>query len=96
MRLVVAGATCLVLSFFIGIQTAGDVQPISLIEAGGTQIEGDMNGSGDLDINDVVVILEVVRGYREMTPELLNADPNDDGQLTIDDALRILSTLSLR
>lgn len=82
------------LSFAIGIQTAGDVQTISSIEAEDPRITGDMNADGRVDERDVIEILEVVRGYEEATPEQLLADPNGDGSLTVDDALRMLHDLS--
>lgn len=90
------GAACIVSSFAIGIQTAGDVQPVSLIEAGGPSVAGDVDGSGSIDLRDVMLILEVSQGYVVATPQQLEADPNGDGQLTTDDALRLLSTLSLQ
>jgi len=78
-------------AFFVGIQTAGDVRPISLIEAG-VVVSSDMDGDGIVDARDALVILEVVSGYRDVTPEMLRSDPNRDGILTIDDAIRILAT----
>jgi len=90
------GAACLASSFVFGLQTAGNIQPVSLIEAGGSPVTGDIDRSGTVDLNDVVIILEVVQGYRTPTPEMLQRDPNEDGQLNVDDALRILSTLSLQ
>ena len=88
------GAACIVGSFLVGIQTAGDVQPVSLIQAGGTRFAGDVDGSGTVDVSDVLLILEVAQGYRSATTDQLKADPNQDGQLTVDDAIGILSTLS--
>jgi len=77
----------------VGIQTAGEVQPIALIEAGSPVSTGDMDGNGIVTAQDAVVILEIVRGYQTATPEQLLSDPNGDGALTIDDALHILRTL---
>lgn len=84
---------CVAASFLIGIQSAGEVQPIALIEAGSVSQRGDLTGDGSVDVQDVVTILEVVQGYVQTTPDHLLADPNGDGTLTIDDALRILRTL---
>lgn len=95
LKLLAVGAACLTSSFFIGLQTAGNVQPVSLIEAGGPQLSGDMDGNGIIDAADVTIILEVTQGYAVATPDQLRADPNGDGVLSVDDALRILSTLSL-
>lgn len=89
------GTACIVSSFFIGTQTAGDVRPVSLIEAGGTELAGDVDGNGVVDLRDVTLILEVAQGYAEPTTDQLLADPNRDGVLSVDDALRILSMLSL-
>lgn len=87
---------CVASAFVIGIQSAGEVQPISLIEAGSMAIRGDFNGSGDIDLQDVHIVLEVVAEYRVPTAEQLLNDPDGDGQLTVDDALRLISILSLR
>ena len=93
LRVLLFGGTIVAASFVIGIQSAGDVKPIALIEAGSESRVGDMNGDGIVDVQDAIVILEVVQGYRTPTSEMLFADPNGDGQLTIDDALHILRTL---
>ncbi len=90
------GSLAVVSSFALGIKTAGDVQTVAPMEASGTHITGDMNDDGLTDTRDVILILEVARGYKDATPEQLLADPNADGQLTIDDAIRILSDLSIR
>ena len=95
-RVAVLGTACVVSSFAIGIQSVGEVQPVTLIEAGAVQEQGDMDGSGSIDIQDVILILEIAQGYREASPAQLRADPNTDGQLTVTDALRVLETLSLR
>lgn len=57
---------------------------------------GDIDGNGTVDIADAISILEIVQGYAPSTPEQLRADPNSDGVLTVDDAIRILSILSLQ
>ncbi|OGJ63855.1 hypothetical protein A3C37_01270 [Candidatus Peribacteria bacterium RIFCSPHIGHO2_02_FULL_53_20] len=90
------GAATVASAFFIGIETAGDVHPIALIEAGSGELRGDVSGNGALDLGDAIAILEIVQGYRVPTPEELRADPNGDGLLTVDDALRILATLDAR
>jgi hypothetical protein len=96
LKLAATGMACIVGSFLVGIQTAGDVQPVSLIQAGGTPFAGDVDGSGTVDMSDVLVILEVAQGYSIATTDQLKADPNADGQLTVDDAIRILSKLSIQ
>jgi len=90
------GVVCIVSSFAIGIQSVGDVQPVTLIEAGSIQQAGDVDGSGEVDLQDVIAILEISQGYNKAAPAQLMADPNRDGRLTVDDALRVLTMLSLR
>lgn len=89
------GALAIVASFSLGIKSAGEVQPISLIEAGSIELPGDVDGSGEVTVRDAIIILEVAKGYAKATPEQLRADPNGDGVLTVDDAIRILRDLSL-
>jgi hypothetical protein len=96
LKLLATGAACIVGSFLVGIQTAGDVQPVSLIQAGGIPHAGDVDGSGVVDVSDVLFILEVAQGYSVALPDQLKADPNEDGQLTVNDAMSILSQLSLQ
>ncbi len=90
------GALAVISSFTLGIKTAGDVQPVSPSEASGTRVSGDINNDNTVDIRDAILILEIARGYEEATPSELLADPNGDGRLTIDDAIRILNDLSIR
>lgn len=93
MRALLFSGICVAASFLIGIQSAGEVQPIALIEAGSVSQMGDLTGDGSTDVQDVITILEVVQGYVQATPDQLKADPNGDGALTIDDALRILRSM---
>ena len=90
----VIGTFCVVSSYALGKTTAGSVQPFTLIEAGGTQVAGDMDGNSRVDIDDVIIILEAVQQYRRLTPEQFRADPNNDGNSTVDDALRLLKSLA--
>jgi len=81
------------LAFALGIQTAGDVNPvIDSLQADGS-VEGDFNGNGQLDVSDVRIALEIANGYLSPTPEHLAADPNNDYRITVDDALAILNRL---
>ena len=95
------GVLCIVGSFLLGIETAGDVQTFGrsqageLIPAATSVLPGDMNGDGRLMIDDVIVALEITQGRRDVTPEAIAADPNHDGKLTVDDALKMLRTLAL-
>lgn len=94
--LYVLGMLAVLSSFSVGMKTAGDVETISPMEASGTRLSGDVNGDGTVDVRDVIVILDIARGYRLQTADELVADPNHDGKLTIDDAIRILNGLSIR
>lgn len=94
--MIAIGAASIAASFLVGIQTAGDVKPIALIEAGGSAATGDIDGNGVVDLLDALAILEIAQGYREPTPKQLLADPSGNGALTVEDAIRLLSTLSLR
>lgn len=94
--LMVLGMLAIVSSFTIGIKTANDVKTVSSMEASGTRLSEDINDDGRIDARDAIAILEIVRGYKQATPDELRADPNNDGQLTIDDAIRILNDISIR
>lgn len=94
-KVLMLGAATVASAFFVGIQTAGDVQPVSLIEAGGG-VSGDIDNNGILDRRDAIAILEIVQGYRAISPEALRRDPNHDGILTVDDAIRILTIIDDR
>ncbi len=94
-KMLTLGVASIVGSFVVGIQSAGNLQPVSLIEAGGMTQAGDIDGSGVVDVQDALLILEVVQGYAVPTSDQLLADPNRDGALTVEDAYRILSGLSL-
>lgn len=91
--MLILGALCVVGSFAVGIRTAGDVRTISPLAAETIELSGDIDGNGQIDLNDVIGILEVAQGYREPTPGELRVDPNNDGVLSIDDALRLLYEL---
>ena len=84
------GIVCIAASLTMGIYSAGDVRTIASLEAGMPLGDGDMTGDGKTDREDVIEILEIVRGYREITAQDLRADPNGDGQITVDDALQLL------
>ncbi len=90
------GIVAVLSSFTLGIKTAADVKTVAPMEASGSRLSGDVNDDGVIDTRDVIAILEVARGYKDATPDELLADPNSDGQLNIDDAIRILSDLSIR
>ncbi|MDD5026273.1 MAG: hypothetical protein PHH13_02735 [Candidatus Peribacteraceae bacterium] len=95
-RIFVLGLASIVSCFAVGIRSAGEVQPITLIEAGSADLTGDINDDGAVDLQDIRIILEIAQGYREATPEELRADPDQNGAFTVDDALRLLAALPTR
>ncbi len=95
-RVLALGVVCIASSFAIGIQSVGEVQPVTLIEAGSIEQTGDVNGDGRLTVEDAIYVLEVSEGYVSASPRELMADPNKDGQFTVSDAIRILNELPNR
>ena len=93
-KVLMIGAATVASAFFVGIQTAGDIRPISLIEAGSGELRGDIDGNGVVDIHDAIAVLDIAQGYEDPSVEQLKADPNGDGLLTVDDALRILRAIA--
>lgn len=89
-HVLVLAALSVISSFSLGIHTAGDVETIAPLQAEGTTIAGDMDADGILTTADAIAILDFAQGYESPTPEQLLADPNGDGQLTVDDAIRLL------
>lgn len=96
LQLSVLGIACVTAAFALGIQSAGDVRTIAALVAGNPLGDGDFTADGIVDTEDVVRVLEIVRGYTEATPEDFRADPNGDGLITIDDALTLLHSIAHR
>jgi hypothetical protein len=88
------GGLCVVGAFAVGVETAGDVQPIAPIGAKFIVESGDVDGNGVVNLKDIERILEIIQEYAIPSPQELKADPNGDGRFTIDDALSILHTIS--
>lgn len=95
-QILTLGLLAAVVSFGLGVKTAGDVQTIEHTDASSDIVAGDMNADATVDEQDVILILEIAQGYEAATPEQIAADPNDNGVLTVDDALRVLQTLVAR
>lgn len=79
-------------SFGVGMRLAGNVNTISPTSASEV-VSGDMDGNGTVDRTDVEIILKIAQGQREPTPHQLRADPNRDGNITVEDAMRVLREL---
>ncbi len=89
---IVAGS--MTTAFLLGIETAGDVKPIvNGTRAGGAVIEGDLNGNGFLDREDLKIAEELAKGLRSPLPSELAADPNQDFIITEADVLWIRQKL---
>lgn len=86
----VLAVLCVTGSFAVGVQTAGDVQTIAPTEAHEEGLPGDMNSDRVVNAEDIAIILEIAKGYRDPLPAMLRNDPNGDGRLDLDDALRLL------
>jgi hypothetical protein len=82
-------------SFGIGVQTSDQLRAIQG-SAATEAPRGDVSGDGTVDERDATIILEIAQGYRKATPSELAADPNSNGQLTVDDAIRVLRSISPR
>jgi hypothetical protein len=93
-QLLVLAVLCTLSAFVIGSQSSGSVHSIGSSEALGGRLPGDVNADDTVNTADAIVILEIANGYRKPTAKELLGDPNEDGKLTIDDALRILRTVN--
>ncbi len=89
---IVAGS--MAIAFIVGIETASDIQPVvRSTNAGGSVLRGDLNGNGALDLSDLRIALELARGDRTPSPKELSADPDQNFQFTIADAISIVSDM---
>lgn len=94
LRSILIVISSMTVAFLVGIETAGEVHPVVTgMLAGGVTVEGDLNGNGSLDLQDVRIALELAQGYRTPTPAELSADPNRDFRFTVDDAIAIIDKL---
>ncbi len=92
---------CVVGSFLIGIQSAGDIKPVLHTEAqpasvlSHTPTEGDIDGDGQVTLQDVVDLLQMIQRTRPLTQQSIAADPDHDGELTVSDAIAIIDRLNI-
>lgn len=88
--------SCMAVAFAIGIQTAGDVQPMVEPTRAGIRTSGDFDGDGTIDADDARIALDIARGYRIATAEELEADTNQDFRITVEDVAAIIEQLERR
>lgn len=96
LTLVPIAALATATSFGLGLRTADVFQTVEFSSADDDERRGDVNADGTVDERDAIVILEIAQGYRTPTAAERNADPNGNGVLTVDDAIRVLRSLSSR
>lgn len=89
------GTLAVLASFGLGIGASDQLQTIQHSAATDGTV-GDLTADGIVDERDIIAILEVAQGYRPATIAELQADPNGDASLTVDDALRVLRFISHR
>ncbi len=87
------GILAAVASFGVGLKTAGTLETVPWSSADDDVVRGDVHEDGAIDALDVIAILEIAQGYRTPTISELEADPNGNGDLTVDDAIRVLRSL---
>ena len=75
-------------AFALGTKTAGTLRTV--VKTLFPKPDGAVDGS------DAILILEISQGYRDATADELGADPNGNGALTVDDAIRVLRSLRSR
>ncbi len=84
------------LAFVLGVETAGDVQPLVEYTRAGGRVSGDMNGDGMVGVADARIALDIALGYRAATAAELEADVNNDLQITVQDVAAILEAVDRR
>ena len=72
--------------------TDGAAKPASCLVTVYTE-QGDTNGDGYIDIDDVTALIERVLGNEAATIKEKNADLNDDGIMDIDDVTALINTI---
>ena len=55
--------------------------------------KGDINGDGDVSVNDVAMIVNYILGITDSNFIIANADVNGDGEITIADVMGTVSTI---
>ena len=80
-------------SFTLGFRSADDVKTFQSIQAGSSNLPGDFNSDGLVNVQDAILGLEMSQGFTNTTPEAFKADPNKDGSITVSDVLTVLKQL---
>ena len=62
------------------------------VDAQSTQ-KGDINGDGDISVNDVAMIVKYILGMTDSNFIIANADINGDGEIDINDVMSTVSTI---
>ena len=62
------------------------------VDAQSTQ-KGDVNGDGDISVNDVAMIVNYILGIIDSNFIIANADVNGDGEIDINDVMGTVSTI---
>lgn len=71
-------------------RTGLSVRPVSINKI----IEGDMDGDGEININDVMWIVELILGAKDMTEQdLTHGDMDGDGELTVSDIMKLVDII---
>lgn len=55
--------------------------------------KGDLNGDGEIDITDIIMIIDVMSGQRTSEQEVAAADVNDDGEVDITDIIAAIDLM---
>ena len=63
-----------------------------MVDAQSTQ-KGDINGDGDISVNDVAMIVNYILGIIDSNFIITNADINGDGEIDINDVMDTVSTI---
>ncbi|NOS68226.1 MAG: hypothetical protein HOO67_07790 [Candidatus Peribacteraceae bacterium] len=104
LRSVALGTFCAFGAFAVGIETAGNVDPVSHSQAALQDIvgafgpvQGDANGNGALDAADAYIVFQAAEGLSNPSADQTRrGDTDGDGLLTEHDLNRILHLLSLQ
>lgn len=56
--------------------------------------QGDMDGDGEINVNDIMSIVELILGAKEMSElDVTHGDMDGDGELTVSDVMRLVDII---